>query len=269
MVTPYTYFKGLGGATQFIAQVPTAPIVRQSIPVSVKEYTFAEARESENLLGYEAGEHQPKVVLPGTAEFTLTITSDVQTEQLLAMGRNEVWRAMTTGSIIDVPFKAVVPTGGVVAVPGLQAANSATTTVTIEGGGGVPLEIVTAGPPSAGQAFVEDGQVTLEGSRVGDTVFVAFQRAVASGEMVGGPNVDGPTSTDENAPQTISEFSFAGDWVNDAGDEGIIYIPRLQITTPPEQTMQGGAAVWTIEATALTTPNWPKPFVAYRNLTYS
>ncbi len=269
MATTYRYFKGLGGATQFVAQVPDASVVRQSIPASVAEFTFSETRETENLLGYNDGEHQPKVVLPGTAEFTLTITSNVQTEQLLAMGRNEVWRSITAGTVIDVPETFTVPANGVVSVPGLLAANSATTTATIEGGGGVPLEIITTGTPTATQALVADGEITVHTSRATDVLFVVYQRSVASGELVGGPNVDGASSTDANAPHTISEFSFAGDWLDSEGNEGIIYIPRLQITTPPDQSMSGGAVVWTMEATALTTTNWPKPYVSYRNLAYS
>ncbi|MEM9804662.1 MAG: hypothetical protein AAF959_05235 [Cyanobacteria bacterium P01_D01_bin.56] len=258
----YKYWKGLGAFTQMQASFANASIALQSVPVSVKEFTFTESRSPENLLGYAGGEHQTKVTLPGTAEYTLTITSDVQTQQLLAFGRGEAWRDIPASSNILRSYAAEVPSGGVVTVDGLLATNAATTSVSSEADNGVPLEIVTTGTPTATQALLEDGQVTVDSTREGETIFIAYLDQPTSGQMIGGPVAS-------NARHTVSEFSFVGDYYDTEDGNGAIHIPRCQITAPPDISLSGGAAIFTLEASVLSQTGWDKPYALYKDLVWA
>ena len=108
----FKYFKGLGAFTQMQATFANATIGLQTVPISVSEFTFAEERDSENLEGYNAGELQAKVVLPGTPTYTLTLSSNVQTQQLLAFSRQEAWRDIPGSSSVLRSYAAEVPKCG-------------------------------------------------------------------------------------------------------------------------------------------------------------
>ncbi len=258
----FKYFKGLGAFTQMQASFSNASIALQSVPISVAEFTFAEERDSEELLGYNAGEHQAKVTLPGTATYTLTLTSNVQTQQLLAFSRSEAWRSIPGSLDVLRSYAAEVPSGGVVSVPGLTAANIATTSVTVEDDNGVPLAMVGSGPPTAAQALLDtDGQITVDGTRVGETVYVAYTAQPTSGEMIGGPVAS-------NARHTLSSFSFVGDLYDTEDGNGSIWIPNCQITAPPSISLSGGAAVFTQEASVLSQTGWDVPYALFKDVVW-
>lgn len=258
----FKYFKGLGAFTQMQATFQNAAIALQSVPISVKEFTFAEERDSEDLLGYAAGEHQAKVTLPGTPSYTLTLTSDIQTQQLLAFSRQEAWRDIPVSSSILRSYAAEVPANGIVMVPGLLSANSGSTSVTSEDENGVPLAIVTSGTPTADQALLDtDGQITVDTSREGETVYIGYLAIPTSGQMVGGPVAS-------NARHTMTEFSFVGDLYDNSSGDGSIWIPRCQVTSPPNIALSGGAAVFTQEATVLSQTGWDVPYALYKDVVW-
>ena len=258
----FKYFKGLGAFTQMQATFANASIELQSVPISVKEFTFSEERDSEDLLGYSAGEHQAKVTLPGSPTYSLTLTSDIQTQQLLALSRQEAWRDIPASSSVLRSYAAEVPASGVVLVPGLLSANAATTSVSIEDDNGVPLSVITSGTPTAAQALLDtDGQITLDSSREGETVFVGYLAIPTSGQMVGGPVAS-------NARHTLSEFSFVGDLYDTEAGDGSIWIPRCQVTSPPDISLSGGAAIFTQEATVLSQTGWDVPYAIYKDVVW-
>ena len=258
----FKYFKGLGAFTQLQATFANANVALQSAAISVAEFTFSEARESENLLGYANGEHQTKVVLPGSPEYTLTITSNVQTQQLLALGRSEAWRPIPGSLDVLRPFAIEVPSNGICAVPGIVQANSATTSISSEADNGVPLSIITTGTPTAAQALLEDDQITVDTSRAGETLFTAFLDQPASGSMIGGPVAS-------NARHTLTEFSFIGDYYDTEAGDGVIWIPRCQITSPPDVSLTGDAAVFSVEAEVLSQTGWDVPYMLMKDVAWA
>ncbi|NEZ64619.1 hypothetical protein D0962_17800 [Leptolyngbyaceae cyanobacterium CCMR0082] len=258
----FKYFKGLGAFTQMQATFQNAAIALQSVPISVKEFTFSEERDSEDLLGYAAGEHQAKVTLPGTPTYSLTLVSDIQTQQLLAFSRQEAWRDIPASTDVLRSYAAEVPADGIVTVPGLLSANIGTTSATIEDDNGVPLAMIDSGAPTAAQALLDtDGQITLDSSREGETVFVGYLAQPTSGKMAGGPVAGNPR-------HTLSEFSFVGDLYDTEAGDGSIWIPRCQVTSPPSITLNGGAAIFTQEATVLSQTGWDVPYALFKDVVW-
>lgn len=241
--------KGLGDAGLQLSTA-TTPV---AMPLPVFAFTFSEETETENLLAYKAGKHQTKAVLDTSSTYALTLSTEVPTWQSIATARGEQFRAFESGACLRTGYFTIPPGGGAVSVPGLLAANIATTAVTIEEGGGQTRTLVGT-TPSAGEVELStDGTLTFEASDGDDTAFVTWFATPTGGQIIGGAGT----------LSTISEFSFAGEVWDSAsnGSDGYIWIPRAQLTTKPDISFTGDKFTIEMELEVLTYSTWAQPYM--------
>lgn len=241
--------KGLGDAGLQM----TLDSARQAMPLPVFEFTLSEETETENLLAYKAGKHQTKATLETTTEYQLTLSTEVPTWQSLGAARGEVFREFPGSVSCMRTGYFTIPANGEVSVPGLLAANAASTAVTIEEGGGISQEVVASAPSGATQVQIADGQLTFDTSRATETAFVTWFAIPTGGQVIGGPGT----------LKTISAFSFAGEvWDSSSnGSGGYIWIPNAQLTEKPDITFNGDKFTLEMTMEVLSYSDWSRPYM--------
>lgn len=234
----------------------TSGAALKAMPMPIFEFTLSEERETENLVSYQSGKHQNKFLLDTTSSYTLTISTQVPTWQTIGAARGELYRDLPGSTSCLRTLYKEIPSGGVVSVPGLLAANIATTAVTIEEGGGIELSVVNTVPADATEVQIEDGQLTFDGSREGETAFIAYFVTPTSGRILGGPTGASPR-------QTISKYNFAGEvWDSSSnGSNGYIWIPNAQLSTPPDVSFTGDAVTVELGLEVLSQTGWAEPYM--------
>lgn len=226
---------------------------QKAMPLPIFEFTFSEERETEELQAYKAGKHQTKKTLNTSSTYTLTISTQVPTWQTFGAARGETFRSIPGSTSCLRADYFTIPANGVVTVPGLLAANIATTAVTIEEGGGITQTLVTIAPADATEVQIADGQLTFDTSRATETAFVTWFATPTSGQIIGGPGTR----------KTISKFNFAGELWDDSnnGSNGYIWIPNCELTTPPDVSFTGDAATVELGLNVLTYSTWDEPYM--------
>lgn len=249
-------YTGIGTAG-FQVQKSDGSII--AVPWTVFNFDFAKAQETENILGYNAGKHAAKDVFESTTNYTLTLSTEFITSQIMAVGQGELFRPDPgdTGYMRTAYY--TIPANGQVSVPGLLAAGINTTAVAIEGGGGIPLTAVAGAPADTSEVQVADGQLTFDTGREGDVAFVTWTVVPTSGEIVGGPG---------GGNDKVQNFNFSGELYENSGVGGFIQIPSLSLTSPPTVNFSGGKPSFELQLEAQSVAGWDEPFVIGRNMVW-
>lgn len=232
-----------------------------AIPEPVFSFTLSESRETENLLSYQAGRHQTKFVNSTTSEYTVTMSTQVPTFQQLGLARSEDFRTIPGSTTLMRSKYFTIPSATYqISVPGLLAANAATTAVTIEEGGGIKQTVGSGAPTDNTEVQIADGTLTFDSSREGDTAFVTWFASPTGGDIIGGPGTR----------STFSEFYIAGEVYDSSsgGGGGYFAAPRGQITTPPDIAFTGDAVTVEVVFELLSVTGWEEPFLIGKNLVW-
>ncbi len=252
-------FEIVRGLGDFGAQI-TADGVLSALPLPAFSFVAAIEASTETAQAYKAGRRQDKKVIDTGSTYTLTLTTQVPTWQTLAAARGQKERAIDANTDVMRTKFFTIAADGTVPVPGLLAANIATTAVAIEEDGGQDMTNVAAAPAGPTEVQVSDNQLTFDVSKAGDTAFVTWFVQPTGGQIVGGPGT----------LNKISQFNFAGEIYDSTagGGNGIFGAPNCELSAQPNISFEGGLFTLEMVYTMLSFSNWDEPYLIGRNMVF-
>lgn len=216
--------KGLGDCS--FRTVGVEAINKLTIPYAVYTYNFTKTSEGEPAQAYRAGERVDEELFTSSTSYTLTLSTQINTEATDSLLLDEFKRTITDFTLPTVG-RGKVPASAPYEIPDprIVTGNLDTVTAGIDSAGAWgaagPLTKVSVAPTTTRQYQATAGKLVFHSSQAGATVTYVLDREIASASVWGGPGVSTP----------VGDLEFVGEEYTTGGKSRLIWIPQIKRNT--------------------------------------